>query len=63
MHVLAGENGAGKSTLIKILAGVHTSYEGDIFFRREEKLSRRLLLMQIILEFLLFIRNFHLFLQ
>ncbi len=32
VHVLAGENGAGKSTLIKILAGVHTSYEGEIFF-------------------------------
>ena len=32
VHVLAGENGAGKSTLIKILAGVHTSHEGEIFF-------------------------------
>ena len=31
-HVLAGENGAGKSTLIKILAGVHTSFEGEIYF-------------------------------
>jgi len=30
VHVLAGENGAGKSTLIKILAGVHTDYEGKI---------------------------------
>ncbi len=30
VHVLAGENGAGKTTLIKILAGVHTDYEGDI---------------------------------
>ena len=28
VHVLAGENGAGKSTLIKILAGIHTEYEG-----------------------------------
>jgi len=28
VHVLAGENGAGKSTLIKILAGVHTDYQG-----------------------------------
>ncbi len=32
VHVLAGENGAGKSTLIKILAGVHTSYEGEMYF-------------------------------
>jgi len=30
VHLLAGENGAGKSTLIKILAGIHTSYEGQI---------------------------------
>lgn len=30
VHVLAGENGAGKSTLMKILAGVHTEYDGEI---------------------------------
>lgn len=30
VHVLAGENGAGKSTLIKILAGVHSEYEGEV---------------------------------
>jgi ribose transport system ATP-binding protein len=30
VHVLAGENGAGKSTLIKILAGVHTEFDGEI---------------------------------
>jgi ABC-type sugar transport system ATPase subunit len=30
VHVLAGENGAGKTTLIKILAGVHTNFEGEI---------------------------------
>jgi ribose transport system ATP-binding protein len=30
VHVLAGENGAGKSTLIKILAGIHTEFEGII---------------------------------
>lgn len=30
VHVLAGENGAGKTTLIKILAGVHTQYGGEI---------------------------------
>lgn len=29
-HIVAGENGAGKTTLIKILAGVHTVYEGRI---------------------------------
>ena len=33
VHILAGENGAGKSTLIKILAGVHTDYEGEIQLR------------------------------
>ncbi|MDP2914850.1 MAG: sugar ABC transporter ATP-binding protein [Candidatus Aminicenantes bacterium] len=30
VHILAGENGAGKTTLIKILAGVHTQYAGEI---------------------------------
>ena len=30
VHILAGENGAGKSTLIKILAGVHTDFQGTI---------------------------------
>ncbi len=30
VHILAGENGAGKSTLIKILAGVHTDFEGTL---------------------------------
>jgi len=28
---LVGENGAGKSTLMKILSGVHTDYEGDLY--------------------------------
>ncbi len=28
VHGLVGENGAGKSTLMKIIAGVHTEYEG-----------------------------------
>lgn len=30
VHALVGENGAGKSTLIKILAGVHTEFQGEI---------------------------------
>jgi len=30
VHILAGENGAGKSTLVKILAGVHTEFEGTV---------------------------------
>jgi ribose transport system ATP-binding protein len=30
IHALMGENGAGKSTLVKILAGVHSSYDGEI---------------------------------
>src|SRR5271166_1183392 len=30
VHALVGENGAGKSTLMKILAGVHVDYDGDI---------------------------------
>jgi ABC-type sugar transport system ATPase subunit len=35
VHALAGENGAGKSTLIKILAGIHTEYDGVIELRGE----------------------------
>jgi ribose transport system ATP-binding protein len=30
VHALMGENGAGKSTLMKIMAGVHTDYDGEI---------------------------------
>jgi ribose transport system ATP-binding protein len=30
VHALMGENGAGKSTLMKILAGVHVDYDGEI---------------------------------
>jgi ABC-type sugar transport system ATPase subunit len=35
VHILAGENGAGKTTLIKILAGVFTDYEGQIFLKNQ----------------------------
>lgn len=30
VHGLVGENGAGKSTLMKIIAGVHAEYEGEM---------------------------------
>lgn len=30
VHAVVGENGAGKSTLMKILSGVHTSYDGEV---------------------------------
>jgi ribose transport system ATP-binding protein len=30
IHGLVGENGAGKSTLMKIIAGVHTEYQGEM---------------------------------
>ena len=30
LHGLVGENGAGKSTLMKIIAGLHTGYEGEM---------------------------------
>ncbi len=39
IHGLVGENGAGKSTLMKIIAGVHTEFEGT--FRIDGK-ERRL---------------------
>lgn len=38
VHALMGENGAGKSTLIKILAGIHTKYEGEIYLN-DQKLN------------------------
>jgi ribose transport system ATP-binding protein len=31
IHGLVGENGAGKSTLMKIIAGVHSGFEGEMF--------------------------------
>jgi ribose transport system ATP-binding protein len=40
VHVLAGENGAGKSTLIKILAGIHTEFQGRIEIRGREARPR-----------------------
>jgi ribose transport system ATP-binding protein len=33
VNAIIGENGAGKSTLMKILSGVYTQYEGDIFYK------------------------------
>lgn len=32
---IIGENGAGKSTLMKIVSGVHTDFEGDVFLNDE----------------------------
>ena len=31
VHALVGENGAGKSTFVKVLSGVYTPTDGDIF--------------------------------
>jgi ribose transport system ATP-binding protein len=39
VHAVIGENGAGKSTLMKILSGVYTEFEGEIYMD-----NRRLLL-------------------
>ena len=38
VHALLGENGAGKSTLIKVLSGVYTPTEGEVF-RNGKKVS------------------------
>ncbi len=40
IHGLIGENGAGKSTLIKVLTGVHTPEEGEIFVCGEKKVFK-----------------------
>lgn len=37
IHALMGENGAGKSTLIKVLTGVYTKDEGEIFIKGNDK--------------------------
>jgi len=36
IHGLVGENGAGKSTMMKIIAGVHTDFEGVMKIRGRE---------------------------
>ena len=36
IHGLVGENGAGKSTMMKIIAGVHTDYEGKMLIDGKE---------------------------
>ena len=40
IHGLIGENGAGKSTLIKVLTGVHSPEEGEIFVDGEKRVFR-----------------------
>lgn len=35
VHCILGENGAGKSTLVKILSGLYSDYEGDIFINNK----------------------------
>ncbi|MFC1781625.1 sugar ABC transporter ATP-binding protein [Planctomycetota bacterium] len=36
IHALIGENGAGKSTLMRILIGIYSKYDGEIFLHRHK---------------------------
>ena len=36
VHALVGENGAGKSTFVKILSGVYTPTDGEIFLDNQK---------------------------
>jgi len=36
VHALLGENGAGKSTLMKVLSGIHSQDEGEIFINGDQ---------------------------
>lgn len=36
IHALMGENGAGKSTFIKIITGVHSADEGEMFLEGQK---------------------------
>lgn len=36
VHMLVGENGAGKSTLIKIINGMYTADEGELYFENKK---------------------------
>ncbi|UQS82260.1 ABC transporter ATP-binding protein [Bombilactobacillus folatiphilus] len=38
---LAGLNGAGKTTLMRLIAGVATDYQGQIFFQKETDIVKR----------------------
>ena len=36
VHGLVGENGAGKTTLMRVLYGMYTHYEGDVYINGEK---------------------------
>ena len=62
-HCLLGDNGAGKSTFIKIMSGVHQPTSGQISINGQDTEINNKLTSDINSEYLLSIKNKHVFLS